>query len=388
VSDRVFTFAFARVWLATFGAFVTFGMLVLTLPLYVKDELGRGSVGVGFAVGVASLTAIVASPVSGRLADRRGRRLPMIAGALVMTAGYVVLALGPGFVALSAARFVAGAGEAAFTIALYSVAIDLTREERHGEAMSLVTLASYLGLTVGPLAADLLLGDNRFGLVWTVAAAVTLTSLAVVATLPESRRELPEAVSSSWLPPHGALRPGLLVLIGLFGFGGFVAFAALYARDDLGVSRPGLVLALFGGVVACVRLFGRKLPDTLGARRTIFSSFIVLTVGLTIVGAWRSPIGLVIGTTIFAMGQALMYPSAVLLAMEATSVSERAAAVGSVGAFVDVALGLGALVLGGVASVVGYGGAFLVAAAVTLTGLAVLRPMRAAMTLPAEEAVP
>jgi MFS family permease len=180
----------------------------------------------------------------------------------------------------------------------------------------------------------------------------------------------------------------LLVLIGLFGFGGFVAFAALYARDDLGVSRPGLVLALFGGVVACVRLFGRKLPDTLGARRTIFSSFIVLTVGLTIVGAWRSPIGLVIGTTIFAMGQALMYPSAVLLAMEATSVSERAAAVGSVGAFVDVALGLGALVLGGVASVVGYGGAFLVAAAVTLTGLAVLRPMRAAMTLPAEEAVP
>ena len=57
VSDgRLVTPAFVRLWLATLGAFATFGMLVLALPLYVKDELDYGSVGVGVAVGAASVS--------------------------------------------------------------------------------------------------------------------------------------------------------------------------------------------------------------------------------------------------------------------------------------------------------------------------------------------
>jgi predicted MFS family arabinose efflux permease len=70
-----------------------------------------------------------------------------------------------------------------------------------------------------------------------------------------------------------------------------------------------------------------------------------------------------------------MYPSAVLLAIEATSTGERSAAVGSVGAFVDVAIGLGAVTLGGVAAVWGYGGSFVVAALVALSGLLLLGPL-------------
>jgi hypothetical protein len=62
--------------------------------------------------------------------------------------------------------------------------------------------------------------------------------------------------------------------------------------------------------------------------------------------------------------------------------------VGSVGAAVDVALGLGALTLGGVAKFWGYGGAFLVAAAVALSGLAILRPMRTPARIPLEEPSP
>ena len=371
--SRLLTSAFARVWLATLGAFATFGMLVLTLPQYVKDELGYGSVGVGVAMSAASVTAVIASPVSGRLSDRRGRRPLMLAGALVMALGYFALALAPGLPGVVAIRLLAGAGEAALVVALYTVATDLAPEGRHGEAMSLVTLASYLGLTVGPAFADFLLGGDRFALVWTVTAVIVLGSLAAVATLPDTRPAFVTQAPAGWLPPRGAVLPGLLVLIGLLGFGGFTAFAALYARD-LGIGRPGLVFALFGGVIAFVRFFGRRLPDALGARRTIQSSFVILAVGLAILGSWQTATGMLVGTVVFAVGQALMYPAAVVLAMESTSTAERSAAVGSVGAFVDVAFGLGSLTLGGVAAVAGYGGAFLVASVVSLSGLLLLMP--------------
>jgi len=376
--------AFVRLWLATLGAFATFGMIVLALPLYVKDELGYGSVGVGLAVGAASITSVVFSVVSGRLGDRHGRRPLLVVGGLVMFGCYLALALLPGLAGVVAIRLVAGAAEATFVVGVYTATMDVTPDERRGEAVSLVTLASYLGLSFGPVLADLVRGSGRYTLVWLVTAAFVLGATTVVATLHETRPATEKAHSGSWLPPRGALRPGLLVVLGLLGFGGFVAFAAIYARD-LGLERPGLIFALFGGVVSLVRFFGRRLPDRLGAARTLELSFVCLAAGLALIGGWRTETGLLVGTVVFAVGQAMTYPSAVLLAVQSTSVAERSAVVGSVGAAVDVALGVGALTLGGVAKFWGYGGAFLVASAVALTGLAALRPLRTATRIHLEE---
>src|SRR5688572_244940 len=118
-------------------------MLVLTLPLYTKDVLGRGSVGVGIAIGAASLTAIVFSPLSGRFADRRGRRPLLLAGAAVMLVCYLALALDPQYPEVVAIRLLAGAAEATFVVGAYTVIADIAPDDRRGEAMSLVTLASY-----------------------------------------------------------------------------------------------------------------------------------------------------------------------------------------------------------------------------------------------------
>ena len=386
VDSRLLSRDFVRVWVATLGAFASFGMVVLALPLYAKDELGRGSAGIGIAMGAASLTSIVFSTLSGRFADRRGRRPLLLTGGAVMVACYLALALTPELAGVIAIRLIAGAAEATFVVGAYTVIADIAPESRRGEAMSLVTLASYLGLTIGPVLADLVLGDGRYTAVWLVTAGLVVISLAMLVTFRETKPQVDLAASPGWLPPRGALVPGLLVLVGLLGFGGFVTFAALYARD-LGIDRPGLVFALFGGVICIVRAFGRKLPDALGARRTLVLSFVTLAAGLAMIGGWQSTTGLLVGTVVFAAGQALTYPSAVLLAMEATSAAERSATVGTVGAFVDVAIGFGAFTLGGVAAVSGYGGAFLVASLVALSGLFVLLPLRHSGRIPAEEGV-
>jgi len=388
VDSRLMSPAFVRVWLATLGAFASFGMVVFTLPLYTKDALGRGSVGIGVAVGAASVTSMVFSILSGRFADRRGRRPLLLAGAAVMLVCYLALALTPGLAAVVAIRLLAGAAEATFVVGAYTVIADIAPGHRRGEAMSLVTLASYLGLTIGPVLADLVLGGDRFTAVWLVAAGLVVVSIAMLATFRETKPQLEHSTASpGWLPPRGALVPGLLVLVGLLGFGGFLTFAALYARD-LGIGRPGLVFALFGGIICLVRAFGRKLPDALGARRTLVLSFVTLAAGLATIGGWQSTTGLLVGTVVFAAGQALTYPSAVLLAMEATTTAERSATVGTVGAFVDVAIGLGAFTLGGVAAVWGYSGVFLVASLVALSGLCVLVPLRHSGRIPLEEGVP
>jgi MFS family permease len=375
--ERILTGPFLRIWIADFAAFASFGVVLLALPLYAKDELGTGSVGVGFAMGAASVTAVLFGPPSGRLADRRGRMPLVLGGTAVMLACYLALTLSPSLAAVILIRLLAGVGEMAFAVAAFTAATDLAPEHRRGEAMSLITIGSYLGLTIGSVSADLALGDGRFTLVWLLAAGCVAVSGASVLTLGETRPQTEDEAPAGWLPPRGALLPGLFVLIALLGFGGFNAFAAIYARE-IGFDRPGLVFGLFGIVVVLVRTLGRKVPDRLGGRRTLAFSFACLAAGLATVGVWQAVPGLLIGTIVFAVGQALTFPAAILLALSATSPAERSAVVGGVTAFVDVALGLGAFTLGGVAALAGYGGAFLTAAGVALSGLVLLAALRAA----------
>ena len=71
--DRVLTPAFLLVAAATLFAFLSIGVVLPVLPRYTEGPLGTGSVGVGLAVGAASLTALLAQPPAGRLGDLRGR---------------------------------------------------------------------------------------------------------------------------------------------------------------------------------------------------------------------------------------------------------------------------------------------------------------------------
>ena len=387
-TGRLITGPFVRVWLGTFGAFASFGFILLVLPLYVSDELDRGSLGVGIAVGAASITAVLAGPPVGRLADRRGRRVMIVVGAVMMVAGYLALALEPSLPFVVLIRLFAGAGEAAFAIAVLTVAADLAPEERRGEAISLVTTASYLGLTIGPVAADFILGDGRFGAAWLVAALLVVLAGAAVIPLGETRpaaaaaRGVRRLAAAANGPPPRPARHARAARLRRFrrvrrplraGARRRAARSRLRALRRGRRPRPNLrpQASRPAGGATDARALLRQPRRRAGDDRRL-----------------ADETGLLVGTAIFAVGQALSYPAAVLLAMETSSEAERSAVVGGVTAFVDVALGVGAFTLGAVAAVTGYAGAFLVSSIVALSGLLVVVPLRRSKRIALEEGVP
>jgi MFS family permease len=373
---RVLTRDSAVLIAATFALFTSLGAVVLALPLYVRDELDSSDLGVGVAIGVASIGAIVAGPMAGRIADRRGRRGVAIAGAAVMALGYLGLALEPSFAGVVPIRAIAGAAEAVFVVAVYTMVSDLAPTSRQGEAMSLVSAASYLGLAVGPIAANLVVDGAGYPPTWMLASALVVAAgLAVLAT-PETRPADAGEAPAGFLPPRSALLPGLILLCALVGFGGFNAFAALYARDDIGFARPGVVFGVFAGVVILVRLVGRTLPDRLGPRVAASLACTAVATGLLVVASRPSAAGLLVGTAIFAVGQAFAYPAIALFATGRAPPAERSAALAAVIAFVDVALASGALLLGFAANAWGYRAVFVCGAAAALAGLALLASLR------------
>jgi MFS family permease len=125
--------------------------------------------------------------------------------------------------------------------------------------------------------------------------------------------------------------------------------------------------------VLCVRIVGARLPDLLGARRAGTIALSAAGAGMLVTAAWAQPGGLLVGTALFAAGMSLLYPALLLLALSRAPDTERASVVGTFSSFFDLSQGIGALVLGGVADLAGYRGAFATAGGLALVGIVVLR---------------
>jgi MFS family permease len=386
--DRLLTRPFVLTVVAEFGVFMTIGMLLPIVPVYAKDALGAGSVGIGIAVAAVSPTALLFQPLVGRLGDRRGRRPLVIAGPAIVAAAVAAYSVADTLWLLVALRLVGGIGEALLFVGAATIVTDLAPPSRRGEALSLYSLGLWGGLALGPVAGEAVLGESRYDAVWLTAAACSLLAAAIALTLPETRpptTALADGPNRSRLVHPAALRPGFVLVTLIFGAAGYNTFIALDARQ-VGLDGAGPLFFLFSGIVVGVRLLGRRLPDRLGAKRASGSALVLMTAGLATIGFWQEPVGLYVGTVVLAFGAALGFPALMSLAIASADDSERSSVVGTFSACADVGYALGALSLGGVAALTGYDGVFVASAGVALLGALMLARLPSHAAVPAAEA--
>jgi MFS family permease len=231
------------------------------------------------------------------------------------------------------------------------------------------SLSLYIGIGAGPFIGEAVIEHAGFAAAWFVAIGFATVAVGLALRLP---RMLPaeENVTPGRhrLVHRAGLLPGLVLLATIWGMAGFLAFVPLYALD-LGLAGAGLVLGLFSGIVVTIRSVGARIPDRLGAGVTTRASLALSSLGLGVVGLWRTPTGLIAGTVLLGVGVALFTPALFALAVDGVPANERGAVMGTTSAFLDLGFGLGPATLGFVAAAVGRGGTFLAGAVVAAAGL-------------------
>ena len=333
--------------------YAALGAVLGILPDYVHS-LGGGAVLVGFAVGAPALTGAAGRPFGGRLADHRGPARIVIAGAIVMAVGTI-----PAFVRsvglLIVSRLMVGAGEAAMMAATVLWLLRLAGPGRRGRAMGHVGLANYAGLTVGPLLAQALSGDQHPPRVWIAAAILPLLAAASAAVLGRSpdRGIAPEpAAQESESGPaerqstlRATLRPGLGLMLVNFGYVAVLSFGAAAATEQ-GTGIASLVIPVFGVGVIASRTILAGIPDRFGAARTLTVAVSLEAAGLAGMAATTSPPAALVALVVMAVGQGLAVPSLGLLALASVPPSRHGRTAGAFFAYFDAGVGLGGPIVG------------------------------------------
>lgn len=371
---RVITRPFALVWLSSFASLAASGMLLPVLSVYADEELGVGRAGVGLLVAAGTPAAILLQPLLGRYADRRGRRLVLVAGPLVYAATVASFSLADAFGLLLVLRMLSGAGEGAVYMAPATVVNDLAPPDRRGETVSLFSLSVWGGLAVGAPLGEVVLQDTHFTRVWVTAGSLALVGALLATRVPETRPARAHDRRPG-LVARGALLPSGILVAELVGYAAIASFTPIYARE-LGMSGAGLVFAVNACVVIVIRGLGRKLPDRLGPRRGVLAGLAINVTGLAAVAVSGHPAGLYVGTAMFYAGHSLLYPALMMLVLRRTATEEQSTAVGLFSASAQVGYAIGAISLGAFAGWAGYEWGFGLAAVVVALGLLALPALR------------
>ena len=369
----ILTRPFLLVSLASLAYFVADGTSLALVARFATGPLGADALGAGLTYGAFSLSALVLRPLSGRLADRNGRRPLMVGGSLLF--GVVMLAhlLAGSLAILVVLRLLLGVAEALVFVAAFAAEADLAPPERRGEALTFFSLSLYAGVAVGPLIGEAAFGVGGFPAVWMASAAVAGIAALLALAVPETRPadEPGTAPSGRLLHPAGIL-PGLILMTGVWGMGGYFTLMPPYVVGPLGLEGARLFLLAFGGTVIVARLLGARLPDRLGARRLSGTALLITAAGLGLMGVLPTVSGLLAGTLLLGLGVAFTTPALASLTVSRAPANERGAALGTFSAFIDLAFGVGPIAMGAVAAASTTPMAFLSAAAVALIGAAIL----------------
>ena len=116
-AGRLITGPFLSVTVTAFVFFLYIGMVLVTVPRFIEDELGYGEFGVGLAIASFAVAAVVARPFLGRLTERFGRRALMMAGALLAAAAGAMSGVATELWHMLVLRAFMGLGEAALFVA-------------------------------------------------------------------------------------------------------------------------------------------------------------------------------------------------------------------------------------------------------------------------------
>jgi len=319
-------------------------LIPVTLPVAVLRELVQERFGVSelltsLFMSINMIGAALAAPLAGALADRFGRRKPMVVLALLADAlCFWALTRAEAFPVFLLLRFCEGAAHIFALSLLLAIASQSVDPARRGRVMGMVGAGIMLGVALGaPLGGVLgranalrpLLYGAGLALVAALVAAAALRDPAAAGDSAERRPGLREIAAAVRRSPALAI-PLVFAFADRFTVGFFTTTLSLYLRGihELTPPRIGMLIAIFMLPFALLS-FPFGLLSERWSRVSMMCGGSAIYGVLTASLGWWSPELLIVLMAGLGISAAVMFVPSMLMAIELTPGEIRSTAMGA-----------------------------------------------------------
>jgi MFS transporter, DHA1 family, tetracycline resistance protein len=275
------------------------GLIIPVMPKLISElkqiPINEASPYGALLLSVYAITQFVFAPLIGNLSDKYGRRPVLLFSLLGFGIDYIFLALAPSYGWLFLGRIIAGITGASFTTATAYIA-DVSTVETRAKNFGMIGAAFGLGFVIGPALGGLLAGLGVRAPFYAAAGLCLINALYGYFVLPESLdKEHRRPFQWRRANPFGSLHflrktKG----IGSLAFCYFLIYLAFQSvqgnwnfftihRFGWSEGLVGISLAVVGLLVGAVQGgLIRIINPRLGNEKSIYTGFILYTVGLTL----------------------------------------------------------------------------------------------------------
>jgi MFS family permease len=360
--EPLFTARFFVMCGFNFAYFLSVLQLLPTAPYRIL-ELGGSEIAAGMFLGFGTYASAFSAPITGSLADRFGRRRMMIVCSLALSALAAAYAVSHDYRVMVGLALVRGCLQSGLLCSSSAYMTDFMPAARRGEGLGYWDLSTMLAVALAPSLGFWLY--HRGGWMWLCTSVGILNLVTTAIALQLVDVEAREPARRVFLGKHLIEWPVLALSMTLFlysfGYGGTTSFAALYA-DARHVVPKEIFLTTYGIAVLCTRPFLVPLGDRIGHRRVFLPCLVLIVLGLALLAASGSRIGIIMAAAVFGTGFGAAYPVFAAYVMRHVAASRRGAAFGSIHAAFDTGMGTGSIATGWIVHGHGFEGAFAVAA--------------------------
>lgn len=353
--ERLWTRNFILLLAANLAAYISFYMLIPSLPVYIKEITGKDALS-GLAMGVFLLAAVLFRPFAGRSIDAGNRKGFFLIGSAVFFVSALAFNCAPTLSVLLPARFVQGLGWAYCNTAAGTLASDTIPKPRLAEGMGYYGLSLSVAIGIGPALALFLSQRYSFQLMFYVCAGSVLLSFLLALCMnyrrPTPTINSPAAVKAAFLEKK-ALFPSLVMFFLLIAYAAIFSFLALYGQQRQ-VADVGPFFTAYAVSVAVSRpLFGH-LADRRGYSVVVVPGLLLCTLILLIIYAARTLPVFILAGLVYGIGFGAVQPTMQALSVLYVPPERRGSATATYFLFIDLGLGLGSVLWGLVAEDFGY----------------------------------
>lgn len=366
------------------GFVTSFGAhsVAVNLPSYAA-QVGVGTFAIGVLIAVYDFAEVIAKPLFGYLADKRGQVVTMWAGLGVFSlASLAFLAVDPRWLILI--RLAQGLGAAAFSVVSLALVAAYFPTAR-GQSLGVYNALKGAGYVLAPVIGGLVVARAGFNGLFVVSAAIGLVVLGLSLLLKEpadpadldddddfNLREFLAPFTNPRLLPWYAV-----IVINMFFVGILFGFVPVYVYS-LGYDpvQSGLIIGAGTLAYLLVQPPGGRLADRVGGRKTIVWGLLASAasmIALPFTAGWLLVAVVIVG----GLGIGVVWTNSDAMVSELAHEGQLAASLGTAGSYKEIGDMLGPLTIGGLSQVFGLAAGFVTCGLAGLAAALLLRPLAA-----------
>lgn len=352
IKEPLWTSSFIKLMVGNLFIFMSFQMLIPTLPPYIKS-IGASGTEIGLVTALFSIGAVLSRPFIGFMLEYKARKPLVLIGALMLLLITFLYPLSQVVVIFLAFRLLHGLAWGWSTTVNGTAAVDVVPNSRLGEGMGYYGLSITIGMIIAPSLGIFLFQVTSFQNLVYISGALGVIALILLGTV---HYQTPELVSNtkkedlkfsyigSLVDKAGSF-PALVTLMICLGYGAIVTFIVIFG-EERGIDQIFLFYLTNAIMASISRPIAGKWFDQKGPRGLVITTIAITFVGMWVLSFAHSNLMIAVAGVLFGVGFGSLIPTLQSWTLSMTAPNRRGVANGMFFSSIDLGIGISGFVFG------------------------------------------